>query len=59
MKEVLGEGDAPKKGRGRPKKLKTLEEVQADIDERNPTYVSPLTGRRLPVKKTRKTNYEN
>ena len=55
MKEVLGEGDAPKKGRGRPKKLKTLEEVQADIDERNPTYVSPLTGRRLPVKKTRKT----
>ena len=55
MKEVLGEGDAPKKGRGRPKKLKTLEEVQADIDKRNPTYVSPLTGRRLPVKKTRKT----
>ena len=35
-------------GRGRPKKLKTLEEIQADIDKRNPTYVSPLTGRLLP-----------
>ena len=53
MKEVLGEGDAPKKRRGRPKKLKTLEEVQADIDARNPTYVSPVTGGKLPVKKTR------
>ena len=30
--------------RGRPKKLKTLEEVKADIDRRNPTYVSPVTG---------------
>ena len=30
--------------RGRPKKLKTLEEVKADIDKRNPTYVSPVTG---------------
>ena len=37
-----------KKRRGRPKKLKTLEEVKADIDRRNPTYVSPLTGGRLP-----------
>ena len=37
-----------KKRRGRPKKLKTLEEVKADIDKRNPTYVSPLTGGRLP-----------
>ena len=53
MKEVLGEGDAPKKRRGRPKKMKTLEEVKADIDARNPTYVSPVTGGRLPVKKTR------
>jgi len=35
-------------GRGRPKKLKTLEEINADIDKRNPTYVSPLTGRLLP-----------
>ena len=37
-----------KKRRGRPKKLKTLEEVQADIDRRNPTYVSPVTGGLLP-----------
>ena len=36
--------------RGRPKKLKTLEEVKADIDKRNPTYVSPLTGGLLPGK---------
>ena len=35
-------------GRGRPKKLKTVEEVKADIDKRNPTYVSPLTGGLLP-----------
>ena len=35
-------------GRGRPKKFKTIEEVQADIDKRNPTYVSPLTGGLLP-----------
>ena len=35
-------------GRGRPKKLKTLEEVKADIDKRNPTYISPVTGGRLP-----------
>ena len=34
--------------RGRPKKLKTLEEVKADIDKRNPTYVSPITGGLLP-----------
>ena len=33
-----------KKRRGRPKKLKTYEEVKADIDKRNPTYVSPITG---------------
>ena len=32
MKEVLGKGDAPKKRRGRPKKLQTLAEVQADIN---------------------------
>ena len=37
-----------KKRRGRPKKLQTLEEINADIDKRNPTYVSPLTGRLLP-----------
>jgi len=37
-----------KKRRGRPKKLKTLDEINADIDRRNPTYVSPLTGRLLP-----------
>jgi len=42
--------DAGKKRRGRPKKLKSLEEVKADIDKRNPTYVSPLTGGRLPGK---------
>jgi len=40
--------DGAKKRRGRPKKLKTLEEVKADIDRRNPTYVSPLTGGLLP-----------
>ena len=34
MKEVLGEGDAPKKGRGRPKKFQTLAEVEADINLR-------------------------
>ena len=39
---------AGKKRRGRPKKLKTLEEVKADIDKRNPTYVSPVTGGLLP-----------
>ncbi|BCV07570.1 MAG: hypothetical protein CM15mL2_0460 [Caudoviricetes sp.] len=41
---------AGRKGRrGRPKKLKTLEEVKADIDRRNPTYVSPkLTGGLTP-----------
>lgn len=53
VKEVLGQDGAPKKRRGRPKKMKTLEEVQADIDARNPTFVSPETGGRLPVKKTR------
>ena len=30
------------------KKLKTVEEVKADIDKRNPTYVSPVTGGLLP-----------
>ena len=39
---------AGKKRRGRPKKLKTFEEVKADIDKKNPTYVSPITGGRLP-----------
>ena len=53
VKEVLGKDGAPKKRRGRPKKMKTLEEVQADIDARNPTFISPETGGRLPVKKTR------
>ena len=38
-----------KERRGRPKKLKTLEEVKADIDRRNPTYVSPVTGGLLPA----------
>ena len=38
--------------RGRPKKLKTLEEVKADIDKRNPTYVSPITGGLLPGDRT-------
>lgn len=37
-----------KRKRGRPKKLQTLEEIQADIDARNPTYISPVTGQRLP-----------
>ena len=37
---------AGKKRRGRPRK--TLEEIKADIDKRNPTYVSPVTGGRLP-----------
>ena len=37
-----------KRRRGRPKKLQTLEEIQADIDARNPTYISPVTGQRLP-----------
>ena len=32
-----------KRKRGRPKKLQTLEEVQADIDAKNPTYISPIT----------------
>ena len=40
--------DGAKKRRGRPKKLKTYEEVKADIDRRNPTYVSPVTGGLLP-----------
>tara|TARA_B000000609_G_scaffold40207_1_gene28786 strand:+ start:1577 stop:3694 length:2118 start_codon:yes stop_codon:yes gene_type:complete len=44
-----------KKRRGRPKKFQTIEEIQADIDARNPTFVSPETGGRLPVK-TRKIN---
>ena len=34
--------------RGRPRKFQTLAEVQADIDARNPTYISPVTGKRLP-----------
>ena len=49
-KRGLSEGTTGgvKKRRGRPKKLKTYEEVKADIDRRNPTYVSPLTGGLLP-----------
>ena len=47
LAETMVDG-AKKKRRGRPKKLKTLEEVQADINKRNPTYISPLTGGRLP-----------
>ena len=43
-------GAAPIKRRGRPKKLQTLEEVKAAIDAKNPTYVSPITGGRLPGK---------
>ena len=34
MKEVLGKDAAPKKRRGRPKKLQTLAEVEADINLR-------------------------
>ena len=34
MKEVLGKDGEPKKGRGRPKKFKTLAEVEADINLR-------------------------
>ena len=34
MKEVLGKDGAPKKTRGRPKKFKTLAEVEADINLR-------------------------
>ena len=47
LAETMVDG-AKKKRRGRPKKLKTLEEVKADIDRRNPTYVSPVTGGLLP-----------
>lgn len=36
--------------RGRPKKLQTLAEVKAAIDAKNPTYVSPITGGKLPGK---------
>ena len=54
----VGMGDAaevtPKKRRGRPKKLQTLAQVQADIDARNQTYRSPITGGLLPVKKSKK-----
>ena len=34
MKELLGKDGEPKKGRGRPKKFKTLAEVEADINLR-------------------------
>ena len=47
LAETMVDG-AKKKRRGRPKKFKTYEEVKADIDKRNPTYVSPLTGGLLP-----------
>ena len=46
----LGAKGAAPKRRGRPKKLQTLEEVKAAIDAKNPTYVSPITGGRLPGK---------
>ena len=52
IESMLGGGKQRVAGRtgrrGRPKKLKTLEEVKADIDRRNPTYVSPITGGLLP-----------
>ena len=47
LAETMVDG-AKKKRRGRPKKFKTYEEVKADIDKRNPTYVSPITGGLLP-----------
>ena len=54
----VGMGDGaevtPKRRRGRPKKLQTLAQVQADIDSRNQTYRSPITGGLLPVKKSKK-----
>ena len=43
-----GKGAAPIKRRGRPKKLQTLAEVKAAIDAKNPTFVSPITGGKLP-----------
>ena len=43
-----------KRRRGRPKKLQTLAQVNADIDARNQTYRSPITGGLLPVKKSKK-----
>ena len=43
-----GKGGAPIKRRGRPKKLQSLAEVKAAIDAKNPTYVSPITGGKLP-----------
>ena len=46
----LGAKGAAPKRRGRPKKLQTLEEVNAAINAKNPTYVSPITGGRLPGK---------
>ena len=52
IESMLGGGKQRVAGRsgrrGRPKKLKTVEEVKADIDKRNPTYVSPVTGGLLP-----------
>ena len=47
LAETMVDG-AKKKRRGRPKKFKTYEEVKADIDKRNPTYVRPITGGLLP-----------
>lgn len=44
----LGAKGAAPKRRGRPKKLQTLAEVKAAIDAKNPTYVSPITGGKLP-----------
>mgnify|MGYP006241827543 FL=1 len=45
---ALGAKAAAPKRRGRPKKLKTLAEVKAAIDAKNPTYKSAVTGGMLP-----------
>ena len=50
MFQIQRKSAITKKRRGRPKKFKTLAEVQADIDSRNPTYRSPITGGLLPGK---------
>ena len=54
LKEQVDSGGKLRASKRRKSK-KSVEQIQAEIDERNPTYVSPLTGRKLPVKKTRKT----
>ena len=52
LKEQVDSGGKLRASKRRKSK-KSVEQIQAEIDERNPTYVSPLTGRKLPVKKTR------